>query len=148
MDSLSGFADGGDAGGDSSDGGDDDETEADSEADDFDEELWDAIESDDEDAGGGGAAPLVCIEIGKFTPAMEDFPPCDVSDQAACLCEGCVDDGVCFNAAAELVDDCVCPDCADDPFCSMPDNCVTDGQCNPYVENCACADCAGHPECL
>ena len=56
MDSLSGFADGGDAGGDSSDGGDDDETEADSEADDFDEELWDAIESDDEDAGGGGAA--------------------------------------------------------------------------------------------
>ena len=99
-------------------------------------------------AGGGGAAPLVCIEIGKFTPAMEDFPPCDVSDQAACLCEGCVDDGVCFNAAAELVDDCVCPDCADDPFCSMPDNCTTDGQCNPYVENCACADCAGHPECL
>ncbi|HHH28378.1 MAG TPA: hypothetical protein ENK57_08545 [Polyangiaceae bacterium] len=98
-------------------------------------------------SGAGGAGELVCIEIGKFTPAMEDFPPCDVGSQADCLCEGCVDDGVCFNAAAELVDDCVCPDCANDPFCLMPDNCTTDGQCNPYVENCACADCAAHPEC-
>jgi len=98
-------------------------------------------------SGGGGEAPLTCINIAKFSPAPEDFPPCDVADQAACLCEGCVDDGTCYNANAGLVDDCICPDCADDPFCTMPERCTNDGQCNPYVENCLCEDCQAHPQC-
>ncbi|HHH31596.1 MAG TPA: hypothetical protein ENK57_25050 [Polyangiaceae bacterium] len=85
-----------------------------------------------------------CTDINALSPNI-DNPPCDVLDQAACLCEGCTDDGICFDGTT--ADDCVCPDCAMDAFCSDPANCQLDGQCNPYTEGCSCADCANHTMC-
>lgn len=56
---------------------------------------------------------------------------------------GCKDDGQCT-----LEDDCVCTDCSTDDYCSDPNNCVDDGECDAFLEGCVCADCAGsHPEC-
>jgi hypothetical protein len=88
---------------------------------------------------------LQCVDVTQITP---DYVPCDVADQGACLCEGCVDDGVCFDDTNEIADDCVCADCHSDAFCTDPQYCDNDGVCNPYVEGCSCADCQMHPECL
>lgn len=98
--------------------------------------------------GGGGVAgsvPFQCIDIASISPNV-DFPPCNQLNQATCTCEGCTDDGVCYDDQQELADDCVCPDCADAVGCRPP-NCVNDGTCNPYLEGCLCPDCAGHPRC-
>jgi hypothetical protein len=74
-----------------------------------------------------------------------DFPPCDVNSPTSCACEGCTDDGVCYNSITSQIDDCVCADCHNDATCMG--NCDNNGACNPYVEGCNCADCADHPEC-
>jgi hypothetical protein len=101
--------------------------------------------------GGGGTATgandqAVCTDLQALSPKV-DVPPCDALDQAACLCEGCIDDGVCFASEDMMVDDCVCPDCRDDAYCNLPDNCMVDNQCNPYSEGCDCPDCANHELC-
>ncbi len=96
--------------------------------------------------GAGGSVPLVCVDVKTIEPTI-DFPGCDALDQSKCQCEGCKNDGVCFNEAKKMADDCVCPDCVADPFCSHPKSCNQDGLCNPYFEGCACVDCASHPSC-
>ncbi len=102
--------------------------------------------------GGGGSSsstsggPIQCMDLSTLSPNV-DFPPCNLQDQQACLCEGCTDDNVCFNAQTQQADDCVCLDCHDSQTCNAPSACNNDGLCNPYYEGCACADCANHPEC-
>ncbi|MBW2457871.1 MAG: hypothetical protein JRI68_25420 [Deltaproteobacteria bacterium] len=86
------------------------------------------------------------MDLSTLSPSV-DFPPCNLQDQQACLCEGCNNDGVCFNAQTQTADDCVCLDCHDSPTCNNPSNCNNDSLCNPYYEGCTCADCANHPEC-
>ena len=55
----------------------------------------------------------------------------------ACVCSGCVDDGVCYDPSN--ADDCVCPDCANPnnpgaAFCTNNLGCNSDGICDPYRE--------------
>jgi hypothetical protein len=82
---------------------------------------------------------LVCIDVASAALA------CGAPDAAACLCEGCVDDGICADSALGLFDDCVCSDCAADIGCVG--FCNGDGECDPYDEGCDCVDCAAHPLC-
>ncbi len=97
--------------------------------------------------GSGGTLSVVpCVDLDALSPTV-DFPACDVADQAACVCEGCDNDDICFDDGLHLADDCICPDCANDKWCANPDNCVDDGLCDPYYEGCVCADCAAHPQC-
>ena len=101
-------------------------------------------------AGGGGGAssggPIQCMDLSTLSPNV-DFPPCNLQDQQACLCEGCTDDDICFNAQTQQADDCVCADCHDSQTRNAPSACNNDGLCNPYYEGCVCADCANHPKC-
>lgn len=98
--------------------------------------------------GGGGSSSgaFSCVDLDALSPTI-DFPACDAPDAAECLCEGCVDDGVCFSAEQLIADDCVCPDCQANAHCSNPANCQDDGVCDPYFEGCVCADCSDHPLC-
>jgi len=38
----------------------------------------------------------MCTDIAALSPNI-DYPPCDVLSQDDCLCEGCIDDGICFQ---------------------------------------------------
>jgi hypothetical protein len=71
--------------------------------------------------------------------------PCDDPDAAACTCDGC-SQTECNDGMGSFTD-CTCPQCSDDAYCSNPDNCHDDGECNPWLEGCVCGDCADHPAC-
>ncbi|MBI4954835.1 MAG: hypothetical protein HY908_22630 [Myxococcales bacterium] len=88
----------------------------------------------------GGAQGFQCVDV--TSPQYN----CAVPDPAQCLCASCVHDGVCYDQAAGLVDDCICRDCAADPQCA--DGCNADGVCHPFLESCECPDCVAHPGCI
>lgn len=91
--------------------------------------------SSDETTGGA----ISCTDV----EAIPGF--CEMADNLACVCHGCVDDGDCEEGA----EDCVCPDCANDAasYCNARYICTDDGTCFPMEEGCNCADCAAHPAC-
>lgn len=92
-----------------------------------------ASTGDGDTAGDGDGDPLMCA-----LPQQG----CDVADPVLCLCEGCNNNGECWQN-----EDCVCPDCTQKDYCTGNDDCNHDGACSPYTEGCSCADCADHPLC-
>jgi hypothetical protein len=69
------------------------------------------------------------------------YPDCDPNLSDTCQCLGCGNGNECTDQT-----DCVCPACVSNEFCQA-DDCVDDGECDPYLEGCVCADCADQSIC-
>lgn len=93
-----------------------------------------ASTGDGDTTGDGDGDPFMCM--------LQQQQDCGQADPMLCLCDGCDNNGQCFDN-----EDCVCPDCTDQEFCTGDDDCNYDGACSPYYEGCSCADCADHPLC-
>jgi len=98
----------------------------------------------DEDAA---SCPDDCTAPGaaceELTGPSGGADTCTDTTPENCVCQGCVDDGVCSSD-----DDCTCADCADEIFCGNV-YCFTDGICDAFSEGCDCPECASAaPLCL
>lgn len=111
---------------------------------------------------GGGCDPGLSCDAGLCVPAGGDGDTgpgdgdgdtgesfmcslsdgCNEADPDKCVCEGCWNNGECWQN-----EDCVCDDCTDLEYC-MGEACSENGTCDPYFEGCSCPDCAKHPACL
>ncbi len=80
-----------------------------------------------------GNTGIACIDV-------EADAGCVDANSETCVCQACVDDGMC-----SADEDCTCSGCETDEFCEL--SCDADGLCNPIVESCACVDCFSHVLC-
>jgi hypothetical protein len=85
-----------------------------------------------ESTGAGGSGGSVQATTG-FTTGTGFAASTGVGGGSTCD----IIDGVCNSMAGE---DCACVDCAMTAFCN-PDQCVTDGVCDPLDDSCICPDC-------